>query len=82
MAGAQSITLVSSVEEAFALKETHPDALLMGKVKGTPAPNSHLQTLIDASMLIMLTVPWWSIGKTGDLECMPSGMLEDNTIPC
>jgi 2-phosphosulfolactate phosphatase len=35
-AGAESITLVSTVEEAFALRRQNPDHLLMGEVNGLP----------------------------------------------
>ncbi|MEM7534613.1 MAG: 2-phosphosulfolactate phosphatase [Chloroflexota bacterium] len=35
-AGASEILLVSSVDEAFALKATYPEALIMGEVRGLP----------------------------------------------
>ena len=35
-AGARSISLVSSVEEALALRQAHPDWLVMGEVGGLP----------------------------------------------
>ena len=35
-AGCRSITLVSTVEEAFAMKEQIPEALIMGEVDGLP----------------------------------------------
>jgi 2-phosphosulfolactate phosphatase len=37
-AGAPSITLVATVEEAFAMKERIPEALIMGEVAGLPVP--------------------------------------------
>ena len=35
-AGAEAITLVGEVEEAFALRDVHPDWLLMGEERGLP----------------------------------------------
>jgi 2-phosphosulfolactate phosphatase len=35
-AGAQTIALVGTVEEAFTLKKQIPDALIMGEVEGLP----------------------------------------------
>ena len=37
-AGVEEITLVSTVEEALALKRAHPDMLLVGEVGGLPIP--------------------------------------------
>jgi 2-phosphosulfolactate phosphatase len=37
-AGAQTIALVGSVDEAFSLKKQNPDALLMGELDGLPIP--------------------------------------------
>jgi len=37
-AGVERILPVSSIEEAFALKEQHPSALLVGEVRGLPIP--------------------------------------------
>jgi len=41
-AGADDITLVSTVEQALALREIMPDALLMGEVDGLPIPGFDL----------------------------------------
>jgi len=41
-AGAVDITLVSTVEQAFALQEKNPNTLLMGEVDGLPIPGFDL----------------------------------------
>jgi 2-phosphosulfolactate phosphatase len=41
-AGAEEITLVSTIEQAFLLKEQMPEVLLMGEVDGLPIPGFDL----------------------------------------
>lgn len=62
-AGAKSIILIASVEEAFSLKNQYPDALLMGELDGYPiegfdygnSPSAMLEKDISGKLLIHRT---------------------------
>jgi 2-phosphosulfolactate phosphatase len=68
-AGAEDIVLVSTVEEALALKEQHPGALVMGEVRGLPPEEFDLSNspsaLIDADLTGRRLIQRTSAGTQG-----------------
>jgi len=85
-AGAQSILLTGSVEEALALKQRFPHALLMGEVNGLPIPGfdfGNSPTLIarqdlHARQLIQRT----SAGTQGIVRSHNAGLLFASSLCC
>ena len=84
--GAENITLVSTIEQAFALKEQVPEALLMGEVDGLPIPgfdlnNSPLeiaQTNLKGSRLIQRTTS----GTQGVIRSTNATTLLTSSLVC
>ena len=84
--GAENITLVSTIEQAFALKEQVPEALLMGEVDGLPiqgfdlsnSPFEIAQTNLIGSRLIQRT----TAGTQGVIRSTNATTLLTSSLVC
>jgi 2-phosphosulfolactate phosphatase len=85
-AGAHSIALVSSVDEALAFKKQNPEALLMGEVDGLPiagfdfsnSPISFEQVDLKGRFMIQRT----SAGTQGVIRCRRATTLLASSFCC
>jgi 2-phosphosulfolactate phosphatase len=85
-AGAEEIILVGAVEQAFALREQFPDALVMGEVRGLPptgfdfgnSPSALLDVDLSGHRIIQRT----STGTQGVVSSCKADLLLTSSFCC
>jgi 2-phosphosulfolactate phosphatase len=85
-AGTEEIILVGTVEEAFALREQSPGALVMGEVRGLPPPGFDFgnspSTLIGADLTRRRLIQRTSTGTQGVVNSHKADMLLTASFCC
>jgi len=85
-AGAEDITVVSTVAEAFALKEQMPDALLMGEEDGLPIPGFDLSNspaeLVDKHLKGQNLIQRTTSGTQGVVRSTHAETLLTSSLVC
>ena len=85
-AGADDITLVSTVEQALALREIMPDALLMGEADGLPIPGFDLSNspaeLVDKPLEGRHLIQRTTSGTQGVVRSIQAETLLASSLVC
>lgn len=85
-AGAQSIILLSTVEEALTLRDRIPGALIMGEVNGLPVQgfdfNNSPTALVDQDLAGKVMIQRTSAGTQGVIRCRSAGVLLAGSFCC
>ncbi len=85
-AGAREITLVSTIAEAFALRERHPDALIMGEDGGKPIPGFDFSNspahYLDADLTGRSLIQRTTHGTQGVVRAARAEVLFTGSFPC
>jgi len=85
-AGAQSIILLSTVEEALALRDRIPGSLIMGEVNGVPVQgfdfNNSPTALIDQGLTGKVMIQRTSAGTQGVTRSRNAGVLLTGSFCC
>ena len=85
-AGAEEIILVGTVEEAFALRERSPSALVMGEVRGLPPPGFDFgnspSALIGTDLTHRRLIQRTSAGTQGVVDSHKADLLLTSSFCC